>query len=78
MRITMRQGLYRETIAGAVWLLPRLRGCMPPEEILGELRRLGLDTSRSTLHRVLREYTGRLFERTRNGGRILYCAIREV
>ena len=74
----MRQGLYRETIAGAVWLLLRLRGCMPPGEILGELRRLGLDTSRSTVYRVLREYTGRLFERTRKGGRILYCAVEEV
>lgn len=78
MRIVVRRGLYRETIAGAVWLLLRLRGCMSPGEILGELRSLGLDTSRSTLHRVLREYTGRLFERTRNAGSVLYCAIREV
>lgn len=78
MRITMRQGLYRETIAGAVWLLLRLRGCMPPGEILEELHQLGLGTSRSTLYRVLREYTGRLFERTRNAGRILYCAVEEV
>ena len=74
----MRQGLYREVVAGMAWMLLRLEGCMPPSAVVERLRVLGLDASRGKVYEALSRYAGRLFKKMKTGGRIVYCAEERV
>ncbi|ALL00748.1 hypothetical protein Pyrde_0698 [Pyrodictium delaneyi] len=77
-KVILRPGLYREVIAGMVWMLLRLEGCMGPREVAERLRQLGLDASRGKINDALVEYTGRLFRRMKMDGHVVYCAEERV
>jgi len=76
--VVVRPGLYREVIAGMIWLMLRREGCMRPREIAEALRAMGVDVSRGKVQDALSEYTGRLWKRVQRRGRIVYCAEERV
>ena len=78
----VRPGLYRDTIAGMVWMLLRLRGCMRYGELAARLRMLGVDVGDYALRNALARYRGILFQNkatTINGvRRVVWCALEKV
>ena len=71
----LRPGIYRAELAGMLWVLLRLEGCMGPKEAAERLQQIGLDVGRGKVNDTLKRYTGRLFQRVRKGRYIVYCAV---
>jgi len=83
VEIVLRRGVSRDFLAGVVWAILAMNGCMSPAEIMERLRELGIEVGRTRLHKILAENRERLWttgyrEPNRSPRHRVYCALEEV